>query len=177
MPVFSLDGMSPQLPPPGEYWVAPNATIIGKVRLGRDVGIWYGAVLRGDNELIDIGERTNIQEHCVLHTDMGSPLTVGAGCTIGHRAMLHGCTVSDSCLVGIGATILNDTVIGAESLIGAHALVPEGKAIPPRSLVLGAPGKVVRELTEDEVARLYRSADGYVRNWRRYAAGLTGYGT
>ncbi len=172
MPVLSLDGVCPDLPPKGEYWIAPSATVIGRVRLGRDVGVWYGAVLRGDNEWIDIGEGTNVQEHCVFHTDMGAPLTIGRGCTIGHRALLHGCTIGDGCLIGIGATVLNNTVVGADSLIGAHAMLPEGKTIPPRSLVMGTPGKVVRELNDAEVAQLRRSAEGYARNWRRFAAGL-----
>jgi carbonic anhydrase/acetyltransferase-like protein (isoleucine patch superfamily) len=172
MPVLSLDGVAPELPAPGDYWIAPTATVIGRVRLGRDVGVWYGAVLRGDNELIDIGEGTNVQEHCVLHTDPGVPLTVGRGCTVGHRALLHGCTLGDNCLIGIGATILNRSVIGPDCLIGAHALIPEGKTIPARSLVIGTPGKPVRELTDAEVEGLRRSAEGYVRNWRRFAAGL-----
>lgn len=171
MPVLSLDGITPDLPPAGQYWIAPTATVIGRVRLHRDVSIWYGSVLRGDNELIDVGEGTNVQENCVFHTDMGSPLTIGRGCTIGHRALLHGCTVGNHSLIGIGAIVLNDTVIGDDCLIGAHSLLPEGKTIPPRSLVMGAPGKVVRELNDDEVANLRRTAEGYVRNWRRFAEG------
>lgn|SRR5690606_25444374 len=172
MPVYSLDGISPELPPDESWWLAPTAILIGRVRIGVNVGIWFGSVLRGDNELIDVGEGTNVQEHCIFHTDMGSPLTIGRGCTIGHRALLHGCTVGDNCLIGMGATVLNNAVIGNDSLIGAHALIPEGKTIPPRSLVMGTPGKVVRELSENEVARLRASAEGYIRNWKRFRAGL-----
>ncbi len=172
MSVFSLDGLSPELPNPGDYWIAPSASVIGRVRLGLNVGIWYGAVLRGDNDLIDIGEATNVQEHCVFHTDIDAPLTVGKSCTIGHRALLHGCTVHDNCLIGIGATILNHSVIEENCLIGAHTLIPEGKTIPAGSLVMGSPGKVVRQLTSDEIARITWSAAHYVENWRRFSKGL-----
>ena len=123
MPIYSLDDTAPILPEPGRFWIAPDAHVIGKVRLGLDVGIWFGAVLRGDNELIDIGEGTNIQEGALLHTDMGAPLSVGAGCTIGHKAILHGCTIGENSLIGMGATILNHARIGANSLVGANALV------------------------------------------------------
>jgi carbonic anhydrase/acetyltransferase-like protein (isoleucine patch superfamily) len=170
VPVISLEGIAPELPADGEYWLAPSATIIGRVRIARDAGIWYGAVLRGDHEWIEIGEGSNVQEVCVFHTDPGSPLIVGRGCTIGHRAMLHGCKIGDHSLVGIGATVLNDAVIGEESLIGAHALVTEGKVIPPRSLVLGAPAKVVRQLSDAEISGMKDIAASYVRNWRRFAA-------
>ena len=173
MPVYSLDGVAPELPPGGACWIAPNATLIGKVRLGEGVGIWFDAVLRGDNEPIVVGPDTNIQEHCLLHTDMGFPLTVGRGCTIGHRAILHGCVVGDNCLVGMGATLLNGARIGNDCLIGAGALVPEGREIPPGSLVLGMPGKVVRPLTADEIARHKWSAAHYVAQWQRYAKGLS----
>jgi carbonic anhydrase/acetyltransferase-like protein (isoleucine patch superfamily) len=172
MPLFALDGITPDVPPEGSYWVAPSASIIGKVRLGRGVGVWFGSVLRGDNELIDVGEGSNIQEHCVLHTDMGAPLTLGRGCTVGHRAILHGCVIGNHCLIGMGATILNHAIVGEGSLIGAHTLVTEGKSIPPRSLVMGSPAKVVRELAPEEVARLEASAAHYVENWHRYAKGL-----
>jgi carbonic anhydrase/acetyltransferase-like protein (isoleucine patch superfamily) len=172
MPVHSLDGVAPTLPAGGHVFVAPTATLIGKVVLGRDVGIWFGSVLRGDNEPIVIEAETNIQEHCVLHTDMGFPLTVGEGCTIGHRAILHGCRIGRNCLVGMGAIILNGAVIGDDCLIGAGALVTEGKTIAPGSLVIGSPGKVVRPLTADEVARNRLSAAHYVANARRFASGL-----
>ena len=125
MPIYSLDDTAPILPEPGRFWIAPDAHVIGKVRLGQDVGIWFGVVLRGDNELIDIGEATNIQEGALLHTDMGAPLSVGAGCTIGHKAILHGCTIGENSLIGMGATILNHARIGANCLVGANALGQE----------------------------------------------------
>jgi carbonic anhydrase/acetyltransferase-like protein (isoleucine patch superfamily) len=174
MPTHALDGISPDLPPEGSFWIAPTATVVGQVRLGEGVGIWFGAVLRGDGEAIAIGENTNVQEHTVVHTDPGFPTTVGAGCTIGHRAIVHGCTIGDNVLVGMGAIVLNGARIGDNSLIGAGALVPEGREIPPGSLVLGMPGKVVRALTADEIARNRASAAHYVANWRRYAAGFEG---
>lgn len=170
MPLLALDGIAPDLAKP--CWVADNATLVGRIRIGRAASIWFGAVLRGDNELIDIGEGSNVQDNCVLHTDMGYPLTVGPGCTIGHMAMLHGCTVQRNSLVGIGAVVLNGAVIGENCLIGAKALITEGKVIPPGSLVMGAPGKVVRQLTAAEIAGLTHSAEHYADNGRRYAARL-----
>jgi carbonic anhydrase/acetyltransferase-like protein (isoleucine patch superfamily) len=172
MPLYELDGVAPQTPQAGRFWIAPDAHVIGKVRLAEDVGIWFGAVLRGDNELIDIGEGSNIQEHSVLHTDMGAPMTIGAGCTIGHRAILHGCTIGDGSLVGMGATILNHARIGRNCLIGANALVTEGKEFPDNSLIVGAPAKAIRTLDEAAIAGLRGSAEGYVRNWKRFAAGM-----
>ncbi len=172
MAVHELDGVSPELPAGGHYWIAPSATVIGKVTVGEGVGIWFGAVVRGDNERITVGRDTNLQEHAVLHTDMGFPLTIGARCTIGHRAIVHGCTVGDNVLIGMGATILNGAVIGDNCLIGAGALVPEGRAIPPGSLVIGVPGKVARPLSEDEIAHNRASAAHYVGNWQRYAKGF-----
>ena len=176
MPIYSLGERTPDLPPEGEYWVAPDAHVIGTVLLARDVGIWFGAVLRGDNELIDIGPGSNIQEHAMLHTDPGLPLTVGAGCTVGHRAILHGCTIGDNCLIGMGAIILNGAKIGANSLVGAGALVTEGKSFPENSLIVGSPAKVIRQLDEEAVARLKRSSAGYVRNWQRFARDLRVHG-
>ena len=146
MAIYALDGIAPELPEEGAYWIAASADVIGRVRLERNASIWFNAVLRGDNELILVGEGSNIQDGCVLHTDMGSPLTIGKNCTIGHQAMLHGCTIGENSLVGIGATILNNAVIGKNCLIGAHTLIPERKVIPDNSLVMGSPGKVVREL-------------------------------
>jgi carbonic anhydrase/acetyltransferase-like protein (isoleucine patch superfamily) len=172
MPIYSLDGVEPQLPASGDYWIAPDAVVLGKVRLDSNASVWFGAVLRGDNELIHIGEGSNIQDRCVLHTDMGFPLTVAAGCTIGHAAILHGCTIGKNSLIGMGATILNGATIGQNCLIGACALVPEGKNIPDNSLVIGAPGKVSRQLSGEEAARLALTAEGYQKNWRRFAAGL-----
>ncbi len=173
MPVLALDGVSPKLPRSGDYWIAPNAYVIGKVSLGIGVSVWFGSVLRGDNELLEVGDGTNIQESCVFHTDMGVPFKVGRGCTIGHRALLHGCTVGDNCLVGIGATVLNNTVIGENCLIGAHTLLPEGKSIPPGSLVMGSPGKVVRALSPEEIERLRLTAVHYVENAKRYRSKLS----
>ncbi len=172
MTIYALDGVSAELPEEGAYWIAPDAAVIGRVRLERHASIWFGAVLRGDNELILVGENSNVQDGCVLHTDLGAPLTIGANCTIGHKAILHGCTVGGNSLVGMGATILNHAKIGRNCLIGAHALVTEGKVIPDNSLVMGAPAKVVRELTAEAIANLPKSAAGYVRNWQRFAKGL-----
>lgn len=172
MPIHTLDGVSPQLPADGAYWIAPTATVIGKVRLGAGVGVWFGAVIRGDGEPIVIGENTNIQEQTVIHTDPGFPVTVGAGCTIGHRAIVHGCTIGDHVLIGMGAIVLNGAMIGDDCLIGAGALIPEGREIPPGSLVLGMPGKVVRPLSADEIARNRSAAAHYVANWKRFARGL-----
>jgi carbonic anhydrase/acetyltransferase-like protein (isoleucine patch superfamily) len=171
MPLYKLGTVSPQLPD-GFCWIADTASVIGRVLIGEDVGIWFGCVLRGDNEPITIGPRTNIQENCVFHTDMGYPLTVGAGCTIGHKAMLHGCTVGDNSLIGMGATVLNGARIGRNCLIGAGALVTEGKEIPDNSLVLGTPAKPVRQLDEKAVSMLEWSARHYVDNARRFAAEL-----
>lgn len=170
--IYSLDGVAPELPADGAYWVAPDASVIGRVRLGVDSSVWFGAVLRGDNEPIDIGEGSNIQDLAILHTDPGAPLRVGRDCVIGHRVMLHGCTIGDYSLIGIGATILNRAQIGAHCLIGAHALITEGKIIPEGSLVVGAPAKVVRPLSEAEREMLRRNAASYVGNWKRFKAGL-----
>jgi len=172
MSIYTLDGVAPVLPEDGDYWVAPSATLIGNVRLGRRASIWFGAVLRGDNEPIEIGEESNVQDLCVMHTDYGKPLTLGRRCTIGHKAMLHGCTVGDHTLIGIGATVLNGARIGSHCLVGAHALVTEGKVIPDRCMVLGAPAKVVRPLTDQEVHYLTNAADIYVANARRFRDGL-----
>jgi carbonic anhydrase/acetyltransferase-like protein (isoleucine patch superfamily) len=170
MPVYSIDNKSPQLADPA--WIAPNAIVIGDVRLARNVSIWWNVVVRGDTDPITIGENTNIQDNSVLHTDIGIPLTIGAGVTIGHMAMVHGCTVGDGSLIGIGAIVLNHAVIGRECLIGAGSLIPEGKEIPDRSLIMGSPGRVIRQLTDEEVAKLRDSAAHYVGNWQRYVAGL-----
>ena len=169
MTIYILDGIAPELPEEGAYWIAGSADVIGRVRLMRHASVWFNAVLRGDNELITLGEGSNVQDGCVLHTDMGSPLTIGRNCTIGHKAMLHGCTVGDNSLVGIGAVILNGAVIGRNCLIGAHSLIPERKVIPDNALVMGSPGKVVRELDAEGIAQLTAAAGSYVRNWQRYA--------
>ena len=172
MTVYALDGISPELPEEGEYWIAPGALVIGKVRLERNASVWFGAVLRGDNELILVGENSNVQDACVLHTDPGAPLTIGRNCTIGHRAILHGCAIGDNTLIGMGATVLNRARIGANCLIGANTLITEGKVIPDNSLVMGAPGKVVGELNAEALAKLPKSAEGYVKNWQRFVKGL-----
>lgn len=172
MPIYALDGVAPNIADPERVWVAPDAHVIGDVTLGKDVGVWFGSVLRGDNDPLVVGARSNIQEGTMMHTDAGFPLTVGEDCTIGHHAILHGCTIGDCSLVGMGATILNGAVIGDNCLIGANALVTEGKQIPEGSLVIGAPAKVVRELSADEIAGLKASARGYVANARRFLAGL-----
>ena len=172
MAIYALDGISADLPGEGLYWIAPDTTVIGKVRLERMASVWFGSVLRGDNELILLGEGSNIQDGCVLHTDIGYPLTIGRDCTIGHKAILHGCTIGDNSLIGMGATVLNGARIGRNCLIGANALVTEGKVIPDNSLVMGAPAKVVRELGPDAVESLTKAAQEYVQKWQRYAAGL-----
>ncbi len=154
--------------PVADSWVAPNATLIGRVRLEIDASVWFGAVLRGDQEWIAIGERSNVQDNCVLHTDMGFPLVIGPDCTIGHMAMLHGCTIGPNTLIGIGAVVLNGARVGANCLVGAKALITEGKVIPDGSMVMGAPGKVVRTLTDAEIARNKAAAAHYAANWRRY---------
>lgn len=168
--IFELDGIAPQIDPTA--WIAPTAVLIGHVIVGPRANIWFGAVLRGDNEPIVVGEGSNIQENSVLHTDIGYPLTIGANCTIGHKAMLHGCTVEEGSLIGMGATVLNGATIGAGSLVGACALVTEGKTIAPGSLVMGSPGKVVRELDAAARERLIRSAEGYQANAARFARGM-----
>ncbi|MGB7269418.1 MAG: gamma carbonic anhydrase family protein [Albidovulum sp.] len=168
--IYELDGIAPKL---GEnVWVAPDANIIGKVELEDDANIWFGVTLRGDNEVIHVGRGSNIQENCVLHTDMGFPLIIGADCTIGHKAMLHGCVIGDGSLIGMGATVLNGARIGKGCLIGAGALITEGKEIADGSLVMGAPGKVVRVLDEAARARLLASAAHYRANAQRFAKGL-----
>jgi carbonic anhydrase/acetyltransferase-like protein (isoleucine patch superfamily) len=172
MPVYSLDGVEPVLPASGRYWIAPDAHVIGHVRLGDDVGIWFGTVIRGDNELIDIGERTNVQEGCMFHTDPGYPMTIGVGCTIGHHAILHGCTIGTNSLIGMGATLLNGVRIGANSIVGANALVTEGKEFPDNSLIVGAPAKAIRTLDDAGAERLRGTALHYVQNFNRFAKGL-----
>ena len=170
--IYSFEGHTPVTPADGDFWVAPGAHVIGRVVLETACSVWFGATLRGDNEIIHIGAGTNVQESTVMHTDMGHPLTIGAGCTIGHKAMLHGCTIGDNSLVGMGATVLNGAVIGRNCLIGAGALITEGKQIPDGSLVMGVPGKVVRALDEEAIAGLRKSALGYQEKMRRFRASL-----
>ena len=170
MSIYALGERSPRF---GEgSWVAHNATVIGAVSTGRDVSIWYNVVIRGDNDPITIGDGSNIQDGSVLHNDTGVPLTIGAGVTVGHMAMLHGCSIGDGSLIGINAVILNKAVIGKNCIIGANALIPEGKIIPDRSLVVGSPGRVIRELSDAEVEHLKWNASHYVDNARLYAQEL-----
>jgi len=168
MAIYTLGERQPSLG--RDAWVAPNATVIGDVRLGDNASIWWNAVLRADNDTITIGAESNIQDGSVLHADEGVPLTLGARVTVGHMVMLHGCSIGDETLIGIKSVILNKAVIGRHCIIGANSLIPEGKVIPERSLVMGSPGKVVRQLTDDEVARLKLAAQGYVDNAQRYRA-------
>jgi carbonic anhydrase/acetyltransferase-like protein (isoleucine patch superfamily) len=172
MPIYTLNDRRPAFEDEASLWIAPGAVLIGDVRLGANVGIWFGAVLRGDNEPIVIGADSNVQEHTVMHTDPGFPLTVGRGCTIGHKAMLHGCTIADNALVGMGAIVLNGAKIGRNSLVGAGALVTEGKEFPDNSLIVGSPARVVRSLDEAAIQGLRGSAKHYVENARRFAKGL-----
>ena len=172
MALYEIGGKSPTLPDDGSSWVAPSADVIGDAMLGREVGIWFGAVIRADNTTIAIGDRSNVQEGAMLHSDPGAPLTIGTDCTIGHHAILHGCTIGDRVLVGMGATILNHAVIPDDCLIGAGALVTEGKTFPPGSLIVGVPAKAVRALAPEALAALGQSAAGYVARLRDYAAGL-----
>jgi carbonic anhydrase/acetyltransferase-like protein (isoleucine patch superfamily) len=170
MAVYSLEDRTPDLHP--SVWVAETASVIGHVIMAESTSAWFGAVLRGDNEPITIGARSNVQDNAVLHSDPGQPLTIGEDVIVGHQAMLHGCTIEDGCLIGIGATILNGAQIGAGSIIGAHALITEGKVIPPNSLVVGAPGRVMKTLGETEAKMLKLNAEVYVSNARRFADGL-----
>lgn len=173
MPVYALDKISPRFEDEATNWIAPDAMVIGNVHVGRNAGFWFGAVARGDNEPITVGADTNIQEHAMMHTDPGYPLTIGIGCTIGHRAILHGCTIGDNSLVGMGAIVLNGARIGRNSLVGAGALVTEGKQFPDNSLIIGSPARVVRELDEKAIAGLRASAAHYVANARRFMVGMS----
>ena len=171
MTIYALNGSHPQLHE--DTWVAPDANVIGNVVIEEGASIWFGSTLRGDNEPIIVGEGTNVQEDCVFHTDPGAPMTIGRDCTIGHKVMLHGCTLGNNVLIGMGAIVLNNAKIGDNCLIGAGALITERTEIPPGSLVLGAPGKVVRQLDGDAIARLSLTAKKYQENMRRFRDGLT----
>ncbi len=176
MPLYELDGVQPDLAgqnhPNDQCWVAPCATLVGKIVLKQDANVWFGAVLRGDNEEILIGEGSNVQDLTLMHTDMGYPLTVGAHCTIGHKAIIHGCTIGDNSLIGMGATVMNGAVIGKNCLVGAGALIAEGKTIPDGSLVLGAPGRVIRSLDQTAIDQVRGAALHYVENSKRYRSGM-----
>lgn len=173
MAVYNLGNVTPELPNDDEYWIAPTAAVMGRVILKKNASVWWGATLRGDNDPIIVGEGSNIQDGSVCHTDTGSPLTIGANVTVGHMVMLHGCTIGDNTLVGIGSIVLNGAVIGKNCLIGANCLITEGKEIPDNSLVMGAPGKVVRELSPEQAARMAFGSQHYVENWKRYRRELS----
>jgi len=168
--MYSLDGQKVDAHP--ESWVAPTASVMGNVKLEKNSSVWWGAVIRGDNDLITVGEGANVQDGSVLHTDPGYPMTLGKNVTIGHMVMLHGCTIGEGSLIGIGSVVLNGAKIGKGCLIGAKALITEGKEIPDYSLVMGAPGKVVRKFTPEEAANLLKNSDSYQKNWKRFRDGL-----
>ena len=168
MSVYNLGSVTPLLPNDDEYWIAPNAAVMGRVILHKNASVWFGATLRGDNDPITIGEGSNVQDGSVLHTDTGSPLTIGKNVTVGHMVMLHGCTIGDNTLVGIGSIVLNGAKIGKNCLIGANCLITEGKEVPDNSLVMGAPGKVVREISDQQAMMLAAGSQHYVENWKRY---------
>jgi carbonic anhydrase/acetyltransferase-like protein (isoleucine patch superfamily) len=170
--IYELDGQKPELPPEGRYWIAPSAAVIGKVRLKNDSSVWFNAVMRGDNEWIELGERSQIQDNATLHTDMGFPLSIGPDCVVGHNVILHGCIIGERALIGMGAIVLNGARIGAGSLVGAGALVTEGKEFPERSLIVGSPARAIRSLDDAAVAAIAAGADIYVRNFKRFAKGM-----
>jgi len=172
MTIYALDGQAPEFPEEGSYWVADTAVLIGKVRLQREASVWFGAVVRGDNEWIELGERSQVQDNATLHTDPGFPMTIGSDCVIGHNVIMHGCTVGDNSLIGMGAIMLNGVKIGKNSLVGAGALVTEGKVFPDNSLIVGAPARAIRTLDDKAVTSIARGADIYVKRWEQYAKGL-----
>ena len=172
MTIYALDGQAPEFPEDGNYWVADTAVLIGKVRLKHDASVWFGAVVRGDNEWIELGERSQIQDNATLHTDPGFPMTIGSNCVIGHNVIMHGCTVGDNSLIGMGAIMLNGVKIGKNSLVGAGALVTEGKVFPDNSLIVGSPARAIRTVDERITQMIREGADIYVRRWQRYAKGL-----
>jgi len=170
--LYEFEGIRPTVPDTGKYWVAPDAQVVGRVELKENASVWFGSVLRGDNDPIVVGENSNIQDGSVLHTDLGKPLTIGADVTVGHKVMLHGCTIGDNSLIGIGSVILNNTVIGKNCLIGAGTLITENKEIPDGSMVMGSPGRVVRKLTDEQIQMIGLSAEMYVHNWKRFHESL-----
>ena len=172
MAVYELDGITPELPEPGRFYVADSAAVIGRVRLKTDVSIWFNAVLRGDNEWIEVGEGSNVQDNSTCHTDRGYPLTIGKNCTVGHNVILHGCTLEDGALVGMGSIVMNGARIGRESIVGAGAVITEGKEFPPHSLIIGAPARVIRTLDPAQVAAMGGAAKFYLLNGPRFKNGL-----
>lgn len=172
MPIYEFDGQAPEFPADNRYWVAETAVLIGRVRLKSDASVWFGAVLRGDNEWIELGTRSQIQDNATLHTDPGFPITIGEDCVIGHKVVLHGCVVGNNSLIGMGAIVLNGARIGNNSLVGAGALVTEGKSFPDNSLIVGSPARAIRSLDDNAVAQIRAAADIYVRRSQDYAKGL-----
>jgi len=170
--IYELDGHRPELPAEGRFWIAPSASVIGKVRMKLDTSVWFGAVLRGDNEWIELGERSQIQDNATLHTDPGYPMTIGSDCVIGHNVILHGCTIGANSLVGMGAIMLNGARIGENCLVGAGALITEGKTFPNGSLIVGAPARAIRSLDDEARQKIAQGADIYVRRFKQYAKGL-----
>jgi len=168
MAIYALEDTAPELPPEGQYWVAPNAVLIGKVRLLKGASVWWGCVLRGDNDWITVGENSNVQDLSVIHTDPGHPVTIGSDCTVGHRVILHSTTIGDGSLIGMGSTLLNRSRIGANCLVGANTLVTEGKEFPDGSMILGSPARVARKLGDAELSVLRMSSATYVHNRQRF---------
>jgi len=168
MPLYALKDWHPELAENDDCWIAPNATLIGRVRIAKGASVWFGSVLRGDNDWITVGENSNIQDLCVLHTDPGIPLSIGAGVSVGHGAVVHGATIGDNCIIGMGATLLNRARIGNNSIVGANALIPEGKEFPDNSLLVGVPARVVRTISESDVPILRINAEIYHHRWHRY---------
>ena len=172
MAIYELDGQAPEFPGEGQYYIADSAVLIGRVRLKAQTSVWYGAVMRGDNEWIELGERSQIQDNCTLHTDPGYPMVIGQDCVIGHNVILHGCTIGDNSLIGMGAIVMNGAVIGRNCIVGAGAVITEGKTFPDNSLVVGAPGRILRSLDEKAAAAIRKGADHYVRRSQQYSKGL-----
>jgi carbonic anhydrase/acetyltransferase-like protein (isoleucine patch superfamily) len=172
MAIYELDGLSPELPADGQYYVAENATLIGKIRLAPDASVWFGCLLRGDSEWITVGAGSNVQDNSTLHADPGKPMTLGKRCTVGHNVILHGCTIEDDVLIGMGAIVMNGALIRSGSIVGAGTVVTEGKEFPANSLILGAPARVVRTLDAEQVANIPGIAAHYVANGKRYKKGL-----
>jgi carbonic anhydrase/acetyltransferase-like protein (isoleucine patch superfamily) len=172
MPIYELDGQAPEFPGEGEYFVTDSAVLIGRVRLKRESSVWFGAVLRGDNEWIELGERSQVQDNATLHTDPGFPLTIGANCVIGHDVILHGCTIGDESLIGMGAILLNGVQVGRNCLVAAGSVVTEGKTFPDNSMIVGAPARVIRTIDDKTAEMIREGADLYVQRWRQYAKSL-----
>ena len=172
MAIYELDGQGPELPADGHFFIADSAQVIGKIRLKAAASVWFGAVLRGDNEWIEIGEGSNVQDNCTCHTDKGFPLTIGTNCTIGHNVILHGCTIGDGALIGMGSIVMNGAVIGRNSVVGAGSVITEGKQFPENSLIIGAPARVIRTLSAEQIAAMSGAARSYAANGPRFKAGL-----